>query len=67
MSYPILNFFMLVLKVSSDFAPDTIYKGCGLSKAFSQEDFKLVPGQRNRIVTLDSGFILLPVKEDLIF
>lgn len=56
----------MVLRFPSNFALNTIYKGCDFSKAFFQEDFKLVPSRRNNLVTLNFGFILFPAEEDII-
>lgn len=67
MSYPILNFFSLVLRVLSNLVPNTIYKSFGLSKTFLQKGFKLVSVWSNGVVTLDSGFRLFSIEKYLIF
>ena len=61
----ILDFFLLVLRVFSNLAPDVVHKGGGFSKAFPQKDFKFVPGQGYGTVAFDPTFVLLPAEEDL--
>lgn len=62
-SYLILHFFQLVLRILSNLALDIVYKDSRLSKAFFQEDFKLVVGQQSYIVTFDPIFLQLTIKK----
>lgn len=63
---PILDFFMLILRVSSYFAADAIYKSRGLFKAFSQEGFEFVRDWGDYAVAFDPAFVLLLTEENMI-
>ena len=65
MSSPILDFFLLVLRFSSNLALDVVPKGSGFSKAFLEKSFKFVPGRGCGTVAFDPAFVLLPLEEDL--
>lgn len=67
LSCPVLNLPWLVLWISSDFAPNIIYKQDRFIKTFLQNDFKLVPDCRNSAIEFDLGLILLPTKKNSIF
>lgn len=63
----ILNFFFLVLRLSLDFIPDTIYKGSRFSQVFPKEDFKLLATWVHGVVVINFILILLPAEENLVF
>lgn len=66
MKSPILNFFLLILKISLDFNLDTGYKGGRFFETLAKKNLKFVLNKRNGTVVFNLGFVLLLVKIDLI-
>ncbi len=66
MSSLILDFFLLVLRVPFNLAPDVVYEGGGFCKVFPQKDFKFVQGRGCGIVTFKPAFMFLPLEKDLL-
>lgn len=60
MGGPVLNFFQLVLGVSSHFAPNVADKRIGFPQAFPQKGFEFFPGQEGSSVTFGLSLVLLP-------
>ncbi len=65
MSSSILDFFLPVLGVPSNVAPDVVHKGGGFLKVFPQKDFKFVSSRGDGTVAFDPAFVLLSAEEDL--
>lgn len=63
----ILNFFLLILYIFSNLAPDIMHQEHYLSNTIFQKDFKLISSWKNSVITLNSGFVLLLIKKNFIF
>lgn len=59
---PILNFFHLILGVSSNSTPDTIDKGPGVSEVLPGKSLKVDPGYGHHCLSLGPTLMLLPVE-----
>lgn len=66
MKSPILNFFLLVFRISLDFCPDAGHKDDRFSKALPKKSFKFVPSKRNNTIAFNLDLVLLPAKVDFI-
>lgn len=62
----ILHFFLLVLGVSFNLVPDTVYECSRFSKILSEKGFKFVSGNVVGLVSFLYYFILLPSKVDVV-
>lgn len=60
---PVLDFFHLVLGVSSNPTPDAIHQGPGVSEILSEEGLEIIPRQESYSI-LDSMLVLVPSKAD---
>lgn len=58
----ILNFLLLVLRISLDFNPNTSYKGAGFFEFLLEKDLEFVLNKRNNIIVFNLDLILLPTK-----
>lgn len=66
MRNPILNFFLLVLKILLNLCLDAYHKYNRFSKTLTKKDFKFVSSKKNSIFMFYTNFLLLPAKIDLI-
>ena len=64
MRSPVLYFFLLVLQVSFDLAPDILSKRGRFSKILSEEGLKFVTSEGNNLVSLNLSLVLLPGEVD---
>lgn len=63
---PILNLFLLVLKISLDFSLDASYKGDRLSKILSEKNLEFVSSKKNGTIKFNLGLMHLPAEIDSI-
>lgn len=59
-----MDFFLLELKYSSDFAFDGFNKSYKFSKKFLQKGFKLILVLENYAITFDSDLVLLLIEKN---
>lgn len=62
----ILNFFLLMLKISLNLSPNTNYKYSGFSKTLLKKTFKFVLSKKNDIIIFNLSLILMLTKFNLI-
>ena len=61
---PILNFFLLVLRVSLNYAPDGIDKRPRVAEILPKERFELVPRPGGHFFALVAMLVLVPAETD---
>lgn len=62
MKNPVLNFFLLILKIFFNLTSDVIYKNRRLLKTFLEKNFKFVLYEGGNSVLFNLSLVLLPVK-----
>lgn len=62
----VLNFLLLVLKISLNLSLDAIYKYCRFSKTILEKSLKFILNKKNRTIAFNLNFVLLPAKVNLI-
>lgn len=62
----ILNFFLLILRISLNFCSDADHKGDRFSKVLPEKSFEFILSRRDGIVAFNLGFVPLLVKIDFI-
>lgn len=63
---PILNFFLLVLRISLNLSSDTSHEESRFSKVFLEKSFKFVSNKRDGTIAFNMDLTLLPAEVDLI-
>lgn len=62
----ILNFFLLILRITLDLSPDAGHKSGRFSKTLPKKSLEFVPNRGDGIVTFNLSFVLLLAEVDLI-
>lgn len=60
MGSPVLNLFLLILGVASQFCPNLADKHIGFSKVFPEKNLEFILEERSELVAVYLGFVLLP-------
>lgn len=66
MKSPILNLFLLILRIPLDYSPDTNHKNGGFSKTLLKKSLKFVLSKRDGTIIFNLGLLLLLAKVDFI-
>lgn len=59
-----LNFLLLVLRISLDFSLDTGYKGSRFSKTLLKKNLEFVSNKKNGTIAFNLSFVLLQIEVD---
>lgn len=64
MRSPVMDFLLLLLRLSFNYSLDAIYEVTGVSKILSEEGLEINPRQGSYSISLDSRLELVPTESD---